>query len=136
MNLCQPPPPPPLPPGIKICEWGPWCLDYQSIQHRTKRQLIYFLVVIISIKLEFLLPLQALIFNENSSISARGCALPSNNEFVFGNSLSSMHAPATPIFSNLETNLLALLKFPYPVSASRRIGTSVASLMNSNTSVT
>lgn len=34
-----------------------------------------------------------LIFNANSSISASGCARPSWREFVFGNNLSSKHAP-------------------------------------------
>jgi hypothetical protein len=42
--------------------------------------------------------------------------------------------PAMPRSSNLRTSLRALLKFPYPVSASTRIGMSVASAMNSATS--
>lgn len=69
-------------------------------------------------------------------MSASGWARPSNNEFVFGNNLSSIHAPAMPRCSSLAISLLALLKFPYPVSASSSIGMSVASLMNSRTSTT
>lgn len=42
--------------------------------------------------------------------------------------------PAMPRSSNLCTSLRALLKFPYPVSASSRTGMSVASAMNSATS--
>ena len=34
-----------------------------------------------------------LIFNANSSMSAKGCARPSWSEFVFGNTLSSKQAP-------------------------------------------
>lgn len=44
--------------------------------------------------------------------------------------------PATPLSSNFRTSLRALLKFPYPVSASSKIGIDVASLMNSMTSTT
>lgn len=44
--------------------------------------------------------------------------------------------PATPLSSNLRTSLRALLKFPYPVSASSKMGIDVASLMNSMTSTT
>ena len=40
-----------------------------------------------------ILMLSTLIFNANSSISASGCARPSWREFVFGNNLSSKHAP-------------------------------------------
>ena len=69
-------------------------------------------------------------------MSARGCARPSNNEFVLGNNLSSKHAPATPLSSNFRTKRLALLKFPQPVSASRRIGRLDASLIYSSTSNT
>ena len=58
------------------------------------------------------LPLHALIFPQNSSISAKGCSLPSSNEFVFGKSLSSMQAPATPLCSSFVTKRRALLKFP------------------------
>ena len=34
-----------------------------------------------------------LILSENSSISASGCCLPSNKEFVFGKHLSSIQQP-------------------------------------------
>ncbi len=80
--------------------------------------------------------LPALILPANSSMSASGCAVPRIKLLVFGKSLSSMQTAATPRCSSLRTRRLMLLKLPYPVSPSRRIGTVVASAMNSMTSRT
>ena len=72
---------------------------------------------------------------QNSSVSASFWRSP-RNEFVFGNSLSSRHTPAIPRSPSFLTRRRTLLKLPYPVSPSTRIGSALASAMNSSTSST
>jgi hypothetical protein len=55
-------------------------------------------------------------------------------EFVFGNSLSSIHTPAIPRCSSFIISLRILLIFLYPVSTSSRICMLVASRIKSITS--
>lgn len=56
--------------------------------------------------------LQALIFRQNSSISASGWLESDNNELLLGNSLSSKQTPAMPRDSSFETRRRAVLKLP------------------------
>ena len=56
--------------------------------------------------------LHALIFNANSSGSAKICFPSLKSEFYFGNILSSKQTPPTPIWSNFLTSLLALFQSP------------------------
>src|SRR3984885_2686840 len=80
--------------------------------------------------------LPAAILPANSSISASCCRSPFRKLLVFGNCLSSMHTPAIPRCSSLRTRRRRLLKLPYPVSPSSKIGKSLASAMNSSISTT
>ncbi len=80
--------------------------------------------------------LAAFILPLNSSTSANGWFSPPINELVFGKSLSSMHTAAMSRCSNFFTSLRMLLKLPYPVSPSNKMGIVVASLINSSTSKT
>ena len=67
-------------------------------------------------------------------MSAIGCASPSGSYWSWG--LSSMHTAAMLRCSSFRMSRCMLLKLPYPVSPSRRIGTFVASDMNSKSSST
>ena len=78
----------------------------------------------------------ALILPQNSCMSARGWASPFIKLFVFGKSLSSIHTAAMLRCSSLRTNRCMLLKLPYPVSPSRKMGILVASDINSRLSRT
>ena len=56
--------------------------------------------------------------------------------FAFGKSLSSMQTPPRPRSPSFRTKRRMLLKLPWPVSPSTRMGRETASAMYSRTSIT